>query len=136
MAYGSLDEVAAFVPRYADQFGNFTTTTRPTLVQVTAWLEQVSGILDAYLSSKGYATPITEANLLAALNLFTSEEVAAMVEGANGSGRFGPTAPNQRAQSRFAIIRMDVMNFIDSLLIGNETMAGSSAVAREDSFSL
>ena len=62
--------------------------------------------------------------------------VAAMVEGANGSGRFGPTAPNQRAQSRFAIIRMDVMNFIDSLLIGNETMAGSSAVAREDSFSL
>ena len=136
MAYGSLGEVAAFVPRYADQFGHFTTTTRPTLTQVTAWLEQVSGILDAYLSSKGYATPITEANLLAALNLFTSEEVAAMVEGANGSGRFGPTAPDQRAQSRFAIIRMDVMNFIDSLLIGNETMAGSSAVAREDSFTL
>ena len=136
MAYGSLDEVAAFVPRYADQFGKFTTTTRPTLTQVTAWLEQVSGILDAYLSSKGYATPITEASLLAAMDLFASEEVAAMVEGANGSGRFGPTAPNQRAQSRFAIIRMDVMNFIDSLLIGNETMAGSSAVAREDSFTL
>ena len=136
MAYGSLDEVVAFVPRYADQFGHFTTTTRPTLAQVTAWLTQVSGVLDAYLSSKGWATPVTEANLLAALNLFTSEEVAAMVEGANGSGRFGPTAPDQRAQSRFAIIRMDVVNFIDSLLIGNEALAGSSAVTREDSFTL
>ena len=136
MTYGTAHDVASFVPRYADQFGHFTTTTRPTLAQVTAWLTQVSGVLNAYLSSKGWATPVTEANLLAALNLFTSEEVAAMVEGANGSGRFGPTAPDQRAQSRFAIIRADVTNFIDSLLLGNEVMAGSSATVREDSFTL
>ena len=134
MAYGTAEEVAAFVPRYADSAGAFTLATRPTLSRVETWLTQVSGVLDTYLTSKGYAVPITEANFLAALNMFTSEEVAAMVEGANGSGRFGPTAPDQRATSRFAIIRQDVTNFIDSLLVGNETRAGSSSVGREDSW--
>jgi hypothetical protein len=135
MAYGSLNEVAAFVPRYADQTGSFTLTTRPTVNQVTTWLTQVSGVLDAYLASKGWPVPVTDASLNAALDMFTSEEVAAMVEGANGSGRFGPTAPDQRQQSRFAIIRQDVTNFIDSLLIGNETRAGSSETTREDGWS-
>jgi hypothetical protein len=135
MAYGSLNEVAAFVPRYADQSGDFTLNTRPNVNQVTTWLTQVSGVLDAYLASKGWAVPVTDASLNAALDMFTSEEVAAMVEGANGSGRFGPTAPDQRQQSRFAIIRQDVTNFIDSLLIGNETRAGSSETTREDGWS-
>jgi hypothetical protein len=135
MAYGTLNEVAAVVPRYADQSGDFTLTTRPNINQVTTWLTQVSGVLDAYLASKGWAVPVTDASLNAALDMFTSEEVAAMVEGANGSGRFGPTAPNQRQQSRFAIIRQDVTNFIDSLLIGNETRAGSSETTREDGWS-
>ena len=136
MAYGTAEEVAAFVPRYADSSGVFSITTRPTVVRVEVWLTQVSGVLDTYLASKGYAVPVTEANFLAALNMFTSEEVAAMVEGANGSGRFGPTAPEQRGQSRFAIIRQDVMDFIDSLLVGNEARAGSNAVTREDSWTL
>ena len=135
MAYGSLNEVAAFVPRYADQSGDFTLTTRPNINQVTTWLTQVSGVLNAYLESKGWSVPVTDESLNAALDMFTSEEVAAMVEGANGSGRFGPTAPDQRQQSRFAIIRQDVTNFIDSLLIGNETRAGSSETTREDGWS-
>ena len=135
MAYGSLNEVAAFVPRYADMSGNFTLTTRPNINQVTTWLTQVSGVLDAYIESKGWSVPITDDSLNAALDMFTSEEVAAMVEGANGSGRFGPTAPDQRQQSRFAIIRSDVTNFLDSLLIGNETRAGSSETTREDGWS-
>jgi hypothetical protein len=134
MAYGTPAEVAAFVPRYADNSGTFSLATRPTLARVDAWLVQVSGVLDTYLASKGYPTPITDPAFLAALNMFTSEEVAAMAEGVNGSGRFGPTAPDQRGQSRFAIIRQDVMDFIDSLLVGNETRAGSSAVGREDSW--
>jgi len=135
MSYGSLEEVAAFVPRYADRTGVFTLTTRPTINQVTVWLTQVSGVLDAYLVSKGWSVPVTDASLNASLDMFTSEEVAAMVEGVNGSGRFGPTAPNQRQQSRFAIIRSDVTNYIDSLLVGNETMALSVDTHREDGWS-
>jgi hypothetical protein len=135
MSYGSLEEVAAFVPRYADSTGVFTLTTRPTINQVTVWLTQVSGVLDAYLTSKGWSVPVADASLNAALDMFTSEEVAAMVEGVNGSGRFGPTAPDQRQQSRFAIIRADVTNYIDSLLVGNETMALSVDTYREDGWS-
>jgi hypothetical protein len=134
--YGSPAQVAVFVPRYADKFGKFTQSTRPTLAQVELWLEQVSGVLNAYLASKGWATPVTDTDLAASLALFTSEEVAAMVEGANGSGRFGPTSPDQSGQSRFAIIRMDVMEYIDSLLVGNQVTSGSSATIREDAFSL
>ena len=134
MAYGTAAEVAAFAPRYADSSGEFSLATRPTLARVDAWLVQVSGVLDTYLASKNYAVPITDAAFLAALNMVPSEEVAAIVEGANGSGRFGPTAPDQRGQGRFAIIRQDVMDFIDSLLVGNEAQAGSSAVGREDSW--
>jgi hypothetical protein len=134
MTYGTIAQVAAFVPRYANSNSEFSTTTRPTAAQVEAWLEQVSGVLDAYAGSKGYSVPITVPDLLQAMTLFTTEEVAAMVEGANGSGRFGPTAPNQRAQSRFAIIREDVTNFIDSLLIGNNVWAGVGTVERTDGF--
>ena len=136
MAYGTAHDVASFVPRYTDSGGEFTFATRPTNTAVDLWLTQVSGVLDTYLASKGYSVPVTDANFAAALDMFTAEEVAAMAEGVNGSGRFGPTAPDQRAQSRFAIIRKDVTDFIDSLLIGNETQAGSSAVTREDGYTV
>lgn len=134
MAYGTAAGVAAFTPRYIDGSGGFSQATQPTATHITTWLTQVSGVLDAYLTTKGYSTPVTSADLLAALTLFTNEEVAAMAEGVNGSGRFGPAAPNQKTQSRFAIIRQDVTNFIDSLLIGNSVWAGSSATERTDGF--
>lgn len=134
MSYGSAKEVAALVPRYADSSNAFTATTRPTLAQVETWIAQVSSVLDAYLATKGYSTPVTETNLNAALDLFVNEEAAALAEGVNGSGRFGPTSQNKKQQGRWAIIRGDVTDFIDGLLVGNIVTAGSSAVTREDSF--
>lgn len=134
MSYGDKNEVAALVPRYANTSGVFDQLTRPTQAQVTAWLAQISAVLDAYLATKGYSVPVTEANLNAALDLFVNEETAAIAEGVNGSGRFGPTSQNKKQQGRWAIIRGDVTDFIDGLLVGNVVTAGSSAVTREDSF--
>lgn len=134
MSYGDKNEVAALVPRYANTSGVFDQLTRPTQAQVTAWLAQISAVLDAYLATKGYSVPVTEANLNAALDLFVNEETAAIAEGVNGSGRFGPTSQNKKQQGRWAIIRGDVTDFIDGLLVGNVITAGSSAVTREDSF--
>lgn len=134
MSYGDKNEVAALVPRYANTSGVFDQLTRPTQAQVTAWLAQISAVLDAYLATKGYSVPVTEANLNAALDLFTNEETAAIAEGVNGSGRFGPTSQNKKQQGRWAIIRGDVTDFIDGLLVGNVVTAGSSDVTREDSF--
>lgn len=134
MSYGDKNEVAALVPRYANTSGVFDQLTRPTQAQVTAWLAQISAVLDAYLATKDYSVPVTEANLNAALDLFTNEETAAIAEGVNGSGRFGPTSQNKKQQGRWAIIRGDVTDFIDGLLVGNVVTAGSSDVTREDSF--
>lgn len=134
MSYGDKDETAALVPRYANSAGKFDQVTRPTSAQVTVWLTQVSAVLDAYLATKGYSTPVTEANLNASLDLFANEEVAALAEGVNGSGRFGPTSQNKKQQGRWAIIRSDVTDFIDSLLVGNQVTAGSTAVTRSDGF--
>lgn len=134
MSYGSTNEVAALVPRYANADNVFTATTRPSLAQVETWLTQVSAVLDAYLATKGYSTPITATDLNAAMDLFVAEEVASIAEGVNGSGRFGPTAANQKQQGRWAIVRADVTDYIDSLLVGNVATAGSAAVTREDGF--
>lgn len=135
MAYGDKNEVAALVPRYANSSGVFDQVTRPTAAQVSAWLAQISAILDTYLKTKGYSTPITEADLNASLDLFANEEAASIAEGVNGSGRFGPTSQNKKQQGRFAIIRTDVTDFLDSLLVGNQVTAGSTAVTRTDGFS-
>jgi hypothetical protein len=136
MAYGTAAQVAALVPRYADSNGEFNLATRPVLAHVELWLTQVSGVLDTYLRTKAYSVPVTDTDFANAITLFTVEEVAAIVEGVNGSGRFGPTASGGRAVSRFAIIRQDVIDFIDSLLIGNNVWAGVATVARTDGFTL
>ncbi len=135
MSYGDKNEVAALVPRYANTSGVFDQLTRPTAGQVSAWLTQISAILDTYLKTKGYSTPVTESDLNASLDLFANEEAASIAEGVNGSGRFGPTSQNKKQQGRFAIIRADVTDFLDSLLIGNQVTAGSTAVTRTDGFS-
>lgn len=106
MSYGSTNEVAALVPRYANADNVFTATTRPSLAQVETWLTQVSAVLDAYLATKGYSTPITATDLNAAMDLFVAEEVASIAEGVNGSGRFGlppPTKSSKGAGPSFAL---------------------------------
>ncbi|MCB0246295.1 MAG: hypothetical protein KDI12_22965 [Anaerolineae bacterium] len=134
MSYGSADGVAAFVPRYATPNGEFDQTTRPTAVQVTAWLTETSALIDAYIVTKGYSVPATDTTLVSLFDLFVNQEVAAMAEGVNGSGRFGPTNPNQRAESRFAILNRDMTDYLDSLLIGNQTIAGTVQPDRTDGF--
>ena len=113
--------MAALVPRYATTGGVFDTTTRPTLATVETQINQVSGLCNSMLAQAGFKTPITQADAKLALDIFVNEEVAAIVEGINGSGRFGPTTKDP-GKSRFAIILDDLQSFIQSNAVGFENL--------------
>ena len=110
-SYGTAAGVAAYVPRYANGSATFDANTRPKLAQIEAFLDQISSLVNAILASNGFHIPVTQADVQSAITIFVEQEVAAIAEGINGSGRFGPTTktPNQ---SRFQIIMDDISAFI------------------------
>lgn len=108
--YGSSTGVVALVPRYGSS-GNFTTGTRPTLAQVGTWLEEISDILNAMLAAEGFSTPISDTEVANICTHFVNQEVAAICEGVNGSGRFGPSGKRPR-KSRFDILMDEVEGFV------------------------
>jgi hypothetical protein len=111
-SYGSAAGVASYVPRYANASLTFdNTVTRPRLSQVEAFLDQISSLVNAVLASNGFKIPITQADARLAITVFVEQEVAAIAEGINGSGRFGPTTKTP-GKSRFQIIMEDISAFV------------------------
>ena len=117
--YGSTGNVAALVPRYANSSGEFDATTRPALMQVSTFLTQVCAMLNSVLAEEGFSIPITESTVTPMLDAFVNQEVAEIVEGVNGSGRFGPKIEGQQP-GRFSIINADVRAFIKGNRVGIE----------------
>jgi len=120
-SYGTTGGVSALTPRYATAGGVFDTTTRPTLAQVESLIDQVSGLANSMLAQAGFKTPVTQADVKLALDIFVNEEVAAIAEGINGSGRFGPTM-KEPGRSRFALIMDDLKAFIEGNSSGFENL--------------
>jgi len=110
-SYGSASGVASYVPRYANVSATFDTNTRPKLTQIESYIDQISGLVNAILASNGFHIPVTQADAKSAITIFIEQEVAAIAEGINGSGRFGPTTKTP-SKSRFAIIMEDISAFI------------------------
>lgn len=133
-SYGSTSGVAVLVPRYANASFVFDGTTRPTLTTVESLIDQVSGLANSILSSALFVTPITQADAKLALDIFTNEEVAAIVEGINGSGRFGPTS-KEPGQSRFGIIMDDLKAFVQANKQGFVNMGVTVNTAETESLS-
>jgi len=124
MAYGSASGVGALVPRYVNSSGVFDNTTRPTLTTVTSHLASINSMLDAMLARAGFSVPITDDGITPMLDLFVNEETAALAEGINGSGRFGPTA-KKPSGSRFSLIMTDIQDFITANAGGLENMGAA-----------
>lgn len=120
-SYGTTGGVSALTPRYATSGGVFDTTTRPTLATVEAQIDQVSALANSILAQAGFVIPISQASCKLALDIFINEEVAAIVEGINGSGRFGPTT-KEPGRSRFALIMDDLKAFVEANAVGFENM--------------
>jgi len=126
-SYGTASGVAAYCPRYVSDAGAFTTQTRPTLNQVNTFVDQVSALLNAMLRAEGFTVPITQSDAVMMLKIFVEQEVADIVEGINGSGRFGPHKPGKggAGSGKYNLIFEDAKNFIDSNAIGIERLGAS-----------
>jgi hypothetical protein len=125
--------VGGLTPRYANQSGTFDTTTRPTLAQVEAYIDQVSGIVNSYLAQAGFSVPVTQPDVTLALTMFVQEEVAAVAEGVNGSGRFGPTTNTPGKRGRFAVLTEDARTFIEGQAFGFELLGAERKSGIADS---
>lgn len=110
-SYGSAAGVASYVPRYANGSATFDANTRPKLAQVESFIDQISSLVNTILASNGFKVPIIQADAVSAITIFIEQEVAAIAEGINGSGRFGPTTKTP-GKSRFQIIMEDISAFI------------------------
>lgn len=84
-SYGTVEQVAALVPMYSIS-GDFTVATNPTEAQVEAWIDQISDVMNTYLSEAGFTIPLTVATNTAAL--FVTGAAADMCHYVNNAGRF------------------------------------------------
>lgn len=124
-SYGAIEEIAGLVPKWASAQGTFTVTTRPTLAMVEMSINQISALLNAMLAEAGFAIPVEQADAKTALDFFVDQEVAAIAEGINGSGRFGPTNKSATAKGRFALLVADAQEFIKSNMAGFERLGAT-----------
>lgn len=126
-SYGDTGEIAALVPRYTDSATKlFDADSTPTLTTIESYVDQVSGILNSYLAQEGFTIPVSQADAKLALDLFVNQEVAAIAEGINGSGRFGPTAQSKgRGAGRFSVIMDEAKAFIEANKTGFENLGAA-----------
>lgn len=124
-SYGSALGIASRVPRWIDKTTlTFDTSTNPTLSQVEAFIDEVSALMNVYLSELNVDIPITQADVKKVMNMFVNDEVASIVLGIHGSGRFAPKAGKSAGtgQSRFVRILKDFQEFIKTNQYGLEKL--------------
>jgi len=144
MSYGETTDVAAYVPRFAATTGDFNTTTNPTKTRVTSMITRISAVIDSYLSSLGFSTPLTTTDGVNAMKELVIEYVAELVEGVNGSSRFAPGSKAIAGQSKWTVINTELMSYLDAIATGlenfgeartGERQMGTSTVIRVDAYS-
>ena len=135
-SYGTTAEVAALTPRYAASTGDFDGTTNPTLARVEKFTDRVSSMVNAYLSQLGFTIPITQADAKLLMDNITVEQVALLVEGVRGTGRYAPGSKAIASRSMMSILSEEIRDFLDDVAIGLEDMgaARSKSVLNRISF--
>ncbi len=116
--YGSTSDVAALAGTYTTG-GAFSTTTTPTLVQVTAWLTDVSDLMDLALAQHHFEIPIDTGigNYDKITNILSNVVVplvADLCHAANSSGRFFTQKAIEFGLSPMKVITKDINTWVDS----------------------
>ena len=133
MAYGSVAGVAALVPRFANAAGVFDSATTPAAADVTAWLAQISAMLDVALAGHTLPTPVTDAAVKPMLDGYANAQAAAVARGVNGQGRFAERQAS--ADEMLIAIGGDAAKWVSSwvggigVLLGVTTAAATATVS-------
>ena len=124
-SYGSIAGVAALTPHHQSKAASFDDTTVPTSIQVATYLDQISAILDTMLAGEGFAIPVTDTEAKRVLDIFANQEVASIVEGINGAGRFGPAVGRGTPKGRWSVVFTDASDFIKNWAVGLERLGAT-----------
>jgi len=125
-SYGEASGVAVLVPKWTNS-GSFDGTTLPTITTVESQIDRISAFLNACLADEGFTIPVSQADVVMVLTEFVESEVASIVEGIHGSGRFGPTARSRKGSggSRFHLIMREARDFISENTAGFERLGAT-----------
>lgn len=124
-SYGSVAGVGVLCPRWSGNVGDFSTTIRPKKASVESWIDSLSGMVNSFLAEAGFTIPVTDDDVTDALDMFVNEEVAAICEGINGSGRFGPTSKAVGKKGRYSLLLDDVKAFVEGNKAGFERLGAA-----------
>jgi hypothetical protein len=116
-SYCTAADVGALTPRYLAT-GVFSTTTRPTLAQVEAWIDQVSGVLNLALSTVGFTVPITQADALLACKGVVAGFVADLAHYSNSAGRFYSEKVLDKGVSPWSALYSEMADWVKAMQSG------------------
>jgi len=121
MAYGSAAGVAALSALWTDgTTGLFTPTTRPTLAQVTTWLDQVSKLLDTALNDQGFDTPVTVTAVTGEFGLLVEGIVKDLCDYSHGAGRFFTEKALEAGINPFMTVDKELHEWVKRKIVGLE----------------
>jgi hypothetical protein len=96
-SYGTVAGVAAYVAHLLPTSKTtFDATTRPTITQVEAFLDQQSAKLNAWLAMSGYSTPVTAVGAVTVLSNFANLGAAGLCELTQRAAGVEAEGTNQR----------------------------------------
>jgi hypothetical protein len=122
-SYGSVTGVAAYVRRLANASSTFDTTTRPTLVEVEAFLDQCSDTLNGWLARAGYVIPVTQADAVNVLARYANLGAAGHAELSQRAGGYDADDENRR-ENKF----LDLFKLAESYIESGALAAMGAAV--------
>jgi hypothetical protein len=94
--YGSTTNVAAYVKHMTNSSGVFDTTTKPTLADVTIFLDEVCAQLNGWLANCDYPVPVTNANAKLILDRYANLGAAGLCELTMRSAGYSKEDQNKR----------------------------------------
>lgn len=104
--YGSVAGVAAYTRRLTNSASTFDTSTRPTLAEVEAFLDQCSDTLNGWLASAGYVIPVTQADAVRVLARYANLGAAGHAELSQRAGGYDADDENRRENKFLDMFQM------------------------------
>jgi len=128
-SYGTVAEVEALTKRYTVE-GVYTTTSLPTILNVEAFLDRVSSILNVLLAEAGFTIPVSQADAKLALDDYAVDLASVLCHAANGAG---PLAPGNAKELRGRLPREALLDAAAAFVSGHADGLQALGAARTKS---
>lgn len=127
-SYGTSADVAALVPRYATESGDFNVNTNPTKTRVEGLIDNVSAMANGCMANLGFSIPVTDADVVLILKQLVSETVAVLVEGIRGTGRYAPSSKAIQNRGVMTVVYQDICQTLESMAFGLEQLGADRSL--------